>query len=97
MNGRRRQESCRNNTSGPKITQKEMVIFSMKKIIMILTNGFGSDPRVYKEAKTLVQAGHDVEILCWDRENKYINKEDEIIDGIKIKRFFARSKYGYRI
>jgi len=66
----------------------------MKKIIMILTNGFDPDPRVYKEAKTLVQAGHDVEILCWDRENKYLDKENDIIDGIKIKRFFTKSKYG---
>lgn len=66
----------------------------MKNIKMILTNGFDPDPRVYKEAKTLVQAGHDVEILCWDRENRYLDKEDEIVDGIKIKRFFPKSKYG---
>ncbi len=63
-------------------------------IKMILTNGFDVDPRVYKEAKTLVKHGNDVEILCWDRENKYTNKEYEIIDCIKVKRFFPKSKYG---
>jgi glycosyltransferase involved in cell wall biosynthesis len=66
----------------------------MKNIIMILTNGFNPDPRVYKEARTLVDAGHNVEILCWDRENKHIDKTKENLDGIKIKRFFAKSKYG---
>lgn len=66
----------------------------VKNIKMILTNGFDPDPRVYKEAKTLVQAGHKVEILCWDRENRYLEKENEIVDGIRIKRFYPKSKYG---
>ena len=61
---------------------------------MILSNRFDPDVRVYKEAKYLVNNGFDVEILCWDRENEYIDKEVEIIDGIKIKRFFPYSKYG---
>lgn len=63
-------------------------------IAMILTNGFNPDPRVFKEAKSLVENGHSVEILSWDRENRYIDRETEIIDGIKIKRFFIDSKYG---
>lgn len=61
---------------------------------MILTNGFDPDPRVYKEALSLVKLGHSVTILCWDRESKYRDKPIEIIDGIKIVRFFATSKYG---
>jgi glycosyltransferase involved in cell wall biosynthesis len=63
-------------------------------IKMILTNAFDPDPRVYKEAKTLIEAGHDVEILCWDRESKYKNNEVELIDGIKVRRFFAKGVYG---
>ncbi|MDK2920261.1 MAG: hypothetical protein PWQ37_2994 [Candidatus Petromonas sp.] len=63
-------------------------------IKMILTNSFDPDPRVYKEAKTLVNNGHDVEILCWDREGKYIGKRYEEIDGIKIRRFFPKGEYG---
>ena len=64
------------------------------KIAMILTNGFDPDPRVYKEAKSLVKLGHSVDILCWDRSGTYTDKEEEIINGIKIKRFFENAKYG---
>lgn len=66
----------------------------MTKIKMILANGFGPDVRVYKEAKYLVGKGFNVEILCWDRENQYLDKEKEIMDGIRIKRFFPHSVYG---
>lgn len=61
---------------------------------MILTNRFDPDPRVYKEAKYLVSNGFDVEILCWDRENEYIDREKENINGIEIRRFYPYSKYG---
>ncbi len=63
-------------------------------IKMILTNSFDPDPRVYKEAKTLVDNGHDVEIICWDRESKYLERQEEEIDGIKVKRIFSKGKYG---
>lgn len=66
----------------------------MKKIKMIVTNRYDPDVRVHKEAKYLISRGFDVEILCWDRENEYINKLDEHIDGVKIRRFFPYSKYG---
>jgi glycosyltransferase involved in cell wall biosynthesis len=64
------------------------------KVIMILTNEFNPDPRVYKEAKSLINNGIEVEILCWDRNNVYINKPTENIDGIRVKRFYPKSKYG---
>jgi glycosyltransferase involved in cell wall biosynthesis len=64
------------------------------KIAMILTNGFDPDPRVYKEAKTLTELGHQIEILCWDRAGLYFDKPEENIDGIKIVRFFGNTKYG---
>lgn len=66
----------------------------MKKVKMILTNSFDPDPRVYKEAKYLISIGMQVEILCWDRENVYLDKEIENVDGIEIKRFYPYSKYG---
>lgn len=66
----------------------------MKHIKMILTNGFDPDIRVYKEAKYLVQQGNDVEILCWDRENRHPGKSTETVDGIQVKRFFIDSVYG---
>lgn len=66
-----------------------------RKIIkMILTNSFKNDNRVLKEARTLVNNGYDVEVLAWDRENEMLNKEFEIIEGIKVKRFYIYSKYG---
>lgn len=66
----------------------------MKKIIMIVTNRYDPDVRVHKEAKYLSSKGFDIQVLCWDRENEYINKETEEIDGVKIKRFFPYAKYG---
>lgn len=65
-----------------------------KKVKMILTNRFDPDVRVYKEAKYLAENGFDVEILCWDRENEYKDREVEFLDGIKIKRLFPYAKYG---
>ena len=64
------------------------------KIVMILTNGFEPDLRVYKEAKYLSNKGYDIEILCWDREGKYITKPIEQLGKIKIVRFFEKSTYG---
>lgn len=66
----------------------------MKKVVMILTNRYDPDVRVYKEAKYLVKQGFNVEILCWDRENHYPKEEFVEIQGIKIKRFYPFSKYG---
>ena len=53
------------------------------KIIMVLTNGFFPDLRVYKEAKYLSKNGHDVEILCWDRDGRYKEKPVEQIEKNK--------------
>jgi len=76
------------------IESKEMVERTMHEVKMIVTNRFDPDVRVYKEAKYLVSCGFDVEILCWDREGEYKDKEFENIEGIKIKRFFPYTKYG---
>ncbi len=73
---------------------KIMMESKTKRVKMILTNRFDPDVRVYKEAKYLVQKGFNVEILCWDRENEYKDREAEIVDGISVKRFFPYSKYG---
>lgn len=67
---------------------------SEKNIYMILTNGFDPDVRVYKEAKYLVEKGFNVEILCWDRKCEYKEKSEEILDGIKIRRFHILSQPG---
>lgn len=51
---------------------------------MILSNGFNPDPRVYKEAKSLVDIGFKVSIICWDRECNLKIREN--IDGIEVYR-----------
>ena len=54
------------------------------KILMILSNPFIVDPRVYKEAKSLVDAGHEVTVIVWDRKRDY--DPESAVDGIKIIR-----------
>ena len=56
------------------------------KILMILSNPFIQDPRVYNEAVSLINAGHDVSILAWDKKKEH--PASEIIDGIKVIRSY---------
>jgi len=51
---------------------------------MILSNPFMVDPRVYKEAKSLVDAGHEITVIVWDRHEEY--GLEDIVDGIRITR-----------
>jgi len=61
-------------------------------VAMLLTNPFRPDPRVHKEARTLVQAGYKVTVVCWDRQGELASQET--IDGIAIQRVVIRSGYG---
>lgn len=51
---------------------------------MLLSNAFRPDPRVAREARTLTDAGHQVTILCWDRQTEFPALQTE--DGYTIKR-----------
>jgi len=51
---------------------------------MILSNPFMVDPRVYKEATSLVEVGHEITVLVWDRKRDY--EPESTVDGIKIIR-----------
>jgi glycosyltransferase involved in cell wall biosynthesis len=62
-----------------------------KNVLMLLSNPFRPDPRVHKEAKTLVIAGYSVTIICWDREQKY--PREEVVDGIIVKRLGPKSSF----
>ncbi len=62
------------------------------RIVMTITNPFKPDPRVYKEAKSLVGHGYEVMIIAWDREGKC--PREEIVDGIKIRRIRVKARYG---
>jgi glycosyltransferase involved in cell wall biosynthesis len=54
------------------------------KVLMLLSNPFTNDPRVYKEAKTLVNNNYIVNVCCLDRDEDC--KQYEIIDGIDVNR-----------
>ncbi|MBN1260836.1 MAG: glycosyltransferase family 4 protein [Anaerolineae bacterium] len=65
----------------------------MSRIIMLLSNGFKPDPRVAHEAGALVDLGHEVIVLCWDREGAYAAREE--IDGYRVERIqTVRAAYG---
>jgi glycosyltransferase involved in cell wall biosynthesis len=63
----------------------------MAKILMLLTNPFRPDPRVHKEARALVAAGHEVAILAWDRDKGPSAAAN--VDGIEVRRFGPRSAF----
>ncbi len=52
---------------------------------MLLSNPFMVDPRVYNEAMALIEAGHEVKIIVWDRKKDY--EPESLIDGVKVFRF----------
>lgn len=66
----------------------------MKKIIMLLTNEYLPDVRVYKEAKYLISKGFDIDILCWQRDKRYDLPLEEKSNGIFIKRYVIPSIAG---
>ncbi|AGB04699.1 glycosyltransferase [Aciduliprofundum sp. MAR08-339] len=57
---------------------------------MLLSNPLNPDPRVEKEATTLVKAGHNVTVIAWNRE-KYEKYEDR---DFKIVRIGPGARYG---
>lgn len=67
---------------------------SQRKVIMLLTNSFDPDVRVYKEAKFLTEQGFLVTILCWDKDLKKNYPKVEIVDKIEIVRFKIPSVAG---
>jgi glycosyltransferase involved in cell wall biosynthesis len=59
---------------------------------MILNAPYPSDIRVVKEASALIEAGHQIHLLCIKRSNE---KSKEVVDGIHIHRIkVATSLYG---
>lgn len=58
-----------------------------KNVMMLLTNAFEPDVRVYKEALYLISKGFQVTILCWDKDLSKNYPEKESINEIQIVRF----------
>ena len=67
------------------------------RIVMLLSNPFRPDPRVLKEAVSLVQRGYDVTVICWDRASELAAEEivDSNIHIIRIQN--VPSSYGVGI
>ena len=59
---------------------------------MILSNGFSSDPRVAKEAAALLEVGHEITILAWDRSGSLPKREER--DGVEIERIGPAAVHG---
>ena len=51
---------------------------------MILSNPLMVDPRVHKEAKVLIDNGHEVTVIVWDRKQEH--GPEAVVDGIRIIR-----------
>jgi glycosyltransferase involved in cell wall biosynthesis len=60
-------------------------------VVMLVTNPFPPDPRVLKEANSLVNHGYRTTVICWDRLGKY--PRNETFNGIKIHRVRITSSY----
>jgi glycosyltransferase involved in cell wall biosynthesis len=54
------------------------------QVLMFVSNPFTSDPRVYNEAKSLIQAGYEVTVVAWDREKQNLPRQSW--DGIEVVR-----------
>lgn len=66
-------------------------------IVMLRSNPVDPDSRVEKEANSLIRAGHNVEILAWDRSADYKIKESflDLSNGkVKIHRFGIPAEFG---
>lgn len=55
------------------------------RVVMLVANGYAPDPRVHKEAKTLIKSDYSVSVLCWDRQRN--RKQNEVLDGVRVRRF----------
>lgn len=58
------------------------------KILMLLSNPFMVDPRVYKEAKALIKAGNEITVVVWDRHRDY--EPESFVEGIRVVRIYNK-------
>jgi glycosyltransferase involved in cell wall biosynthesis len=55
------------------------------RILILLTNPFTNDSRVLKEGRSLVNAGYDVTIACYNYGSL---PKEEMVEGIKVRRIY---------
>jgi len=56
----------------------------VSRIAMLLSNAYRPDLRVQREARSLLQAGHRLDLYCWDRQAEL--PADETQAGLRIQR-----------
>lgn len=57
----------------------------MNRVIILRSNPILHDPRVQKEASSLIKRNYKTQVLCWDREKDYeINKNEYLLNNQKI-------------
>jgi glycosyltransferase involved in cell wall biosynthesis len=77
------------------ITESQNSSFGKMKVVMLLSNAYNPDDRVRNEALALDHSKYDITILAWDR---FLDKpQQEVIDGITIKRMRLKTGYGQGI
>lgn len=63
----------------------------MYTVTMLLSNPYRPDPRVQKEAISLINSGYRVNLICWDRKSEFPGKE--VVNGIEVLRIRVPSEY----
>ena len=58
------------------------------RILMFVSNDVVHDPRVLKEARALIGAGHEVTAIGWDRSGSLPEKDER--QGLRIHRVKTR-------
>ena len=61
-----------------------VLLLDNMKILMLLSNPFITDLRVYNEAKALTDENHKIAVIIWDRRREY--KSEDVVEGIKLIR-----------
>ncbi len=64
----------------------------MVRIAMLFAKEFNPHPAVYRQAKSLMDAGHDVTIYAWDRSGR--RPEMETVEGVKVVNISVKAPYG---
>ena len=66
------------------------------QVLMFVSNPFISDPRVYAEAKSLIQAGHKVTVVAWDREKQNLPRQNwDGIDVVRLRTKLLPKRYRF--
>ena len=56
----------------------------MARVLMLVTNEYRPDPRVHKEARALIDGGHEVTVAAWDRQRA--RPPREVVEGVRLHR-----------